>query len=188
MAYCYVKSYDQSGEDVFDENTPKISVSEKYSVAKIFKDKATHIKALDVAECTKDEACLANDINMPIKDLVKCKGFGRTAIMVKKDDKEIKECIVDLIYKANESRKNEDLLKLQGAVEYIGKKKGIENPLEYNIDSKSMLENVDAMAINFIQKHFPEKENVQTQTQSNTQSETLSKAIKLREDSSVNLQ
>jgi hypothetical protein len=47
---------------------------------------------------------------------------------------------------------------------------------------------VPALTEEFIQKHFPEKENIQTQTQSNTQSQTLSKAIKLREDSSVNLQ
>lgn len=190
MAYCYAKSYDKSGEDVFDENTTRLALGEKYSVAKIFIDKATHIKALGEAKCTKDEACLANDINMPIKDLIKYKGFGRTAIMIKKDNEEIKGCLKDLIDKAMKSGKNEDLLKLQGAVEFFASRKG--NSSSFNgklkINTQFRLNLVPGFAEEFMKKHFPEKENIQTQAHSNVQAQTPSNTIKLRQDSSNGLQ
>ena len=191
MAYCYVKSYDKSGEDIFDESAlPNLSVSQKDSWTKIFKDKATHIKALDISKtCTKDEACLANEINMPINELITLKESGRSKIMLKKDDKEMKECLESMIDDAMESRKNEDFLKLLGAVELVASRKGRDSAFnETKINTQFWLQVVPGLTEEFIQKHFPEKEDVQTQTQSNTQSQTLSKAIKLREDSSVNLQ
>jgi hypothetical protein len=109
--------------------------------------------------------------------------------MLKKDDKEMKECLESMIDDAMESRKNEDFLKLLGAVELVASRKGCDSAFnETKINTQFWLQVVPGLTEEFIQKHFPEKEDVQTQTQSNTQSQTLSKAIKLREDSSVNLQ
>ena len=191
MAYCYVKSYDKSGEDIFDESAlPNLSVNQKDAWTKIFKDKATHIKALDIIKtCTKDEACLANEINMPISELITLKESGRSKIMLKKDDKEMKECLESMIDDAMESRKNEDFLKLLGGVEFFASRKGIASAFnETKINTQFRLQLVPCFTGEFIQKHFPEKEDVQTQTHSNVQAKTPSNAIKLRQDSSNGLQ
>ena len=166
MAYCYTKSYRKTEQDIFDEaNISTLTLSDKDNVAKMFREEITHLKALEIKHCFKDEAVLANDINMPIKELMTYKEMGIAKITLLKDNKDIKETLEQMIDKAREGGENKDFLKLQGAVEFIGKKKGIENPLGYEIDRKSMLEVVDTLTERFIDAHFPKKENVSPQSQ-----------------------
>ena len=167
MAYCYTKSYRKTEQDIFEEaNISNLSLSNKEKIAHMFREETTHLKALEIIACSKDEAILANNIDMPIKDLIACKRLGKAMIEVLKDDKDIKEYLEKMINKAREGGENKDFLILQGAVEFIGKKKGIENPLGYEIKTKDMLSVVDDLTKIFIDTHFTKKEVSQNITQS----------------------
>lgn len=166
MAYCYTKPYRKTEQDIFEEaNISTLTLSDKDNVAKMFREEITHLKALEIKPCSKAEAILANDINMPIKELMTYKEMGIAKIILLKDNKDIKETLEQMIVNARESGGSKDFLKLQGAVEFIGKKKGIENPLGYEIKTKDMLEVVDTLTERFIDAHFPKKENVSPQSQ-----------------------
>lgn len=169
MAYSYIQSYRKSEQDIFTENNIlyRVSMNSKKSIVSMFKDEATHLKALDIISCSKDEACLANDINMPIKDLIAHKKIGETIAKLKKDDTTIKSYLESMINKSNESRDPKDFLILLGAVEYYGHTKGIENPLGYSISTKEMLPVVSRLTEDFINTHFLKKKSLFNHVQSN---------------------
>lgn len=121
-------------------------------IIKELKDEATYLKHFTTAPCSKNEALLADDLNISITELQIHQKAGSTHLKMSKN---YPQTLQKLLNRVQQSRSYQDALKFLGAIEYIAQQHHIENPLEYRITNAAMLEAaVLDIGPKFIDKHL----------------------------------